>query len=108
MSGNWVHEYFDRKSSEWNIISFLEECDVESFTNKIGYYLTSLESIIDKKDGNRSIRARELHDRYKQVSSRIFLIKTCTVNEELVARLGSPGFLFVQVSRTSYEASVRA
>ena len=75
MSKNWVHEYFNRKSSEWNIRSFLEECDVESLTNKIGYYPTSLESIIDKKDGNRSIKARELHDQYKQASSRIFLIK---------------------------------
>jgi len=72
MSENYVHEYFDRKSSEWNIISFLEECDAETFTNKIGYYLTSLESIIDKKDGNRSIKARELHDRYKQASSEFF------------------------------------
>lgn len=72
MSKNWVHEYFDRKSSDWNIIDFLEECDAESFTNKIGYYLTSLESIIDKKDGNRSVKARQLHDQYKQASSTIF------------------------------------
>ncbi|PKK75932.1 hypothetical protein RhiirC2_845588 [Rhizophagus irregularis] len=31
---------------------FLEECSIETFTNKNGYYLTSLESIIEKKDGN--------------------------------------------------------
>ena len=56
-SRKWVHEYFDRRSSEWTITKFLEECDANLFTEKIGLYLTSLESIISNDDGNRSIKS---------------------------------------------------
>ncbi|PKY40108.1 hypothetical protein RhiirA4_394265, partial [Rhizophagus irregularis] len=29
------HKYFDRDSSNWNILDFLNVCDVEPFDNKI-------------------------------------------------------------------------
>jgi hypothetical protein len=67
MSENWVHEYFDRKSSEWNIISFFGEYDAESLNDKIGYYL---------------------NDRYKQKSSIIILLIK-NINKELVAPVRS-------------------
>ncbi|GET53530.1 hypothetical protein GLOIN_2v454155 [Rhizophagus irregularis DAOM 181602=DAOM 197198] len=61
-----VHEYFDRKSSDWTITGFLEECDAKLFTDQIGYYLTSLENIIETGSGNRRKKAQELYARYKQ------------------------------------------
>ncbi|PKK69813.1 hypothetical protein RhiirC2_747671 [Rhizophagus irregularis] len=83
-----VHEYFDRKSSDWTITGFLEECDAKLFTDQIGYYLTSLENIIETGSGNRRKKAQELYARYKQAKiSKIFVI---------------------QVSKTSYEASIGA
>ncbi|PKC11855.1 hypothetical protein RhiirA5_353762 [Rhizophagus irregularis] len=83
-----VHEYFDRKSSDWTITGFLEECDAKLFTDQIGYYLTSLENIIETGSGNRRKKAQELYARYKQAKiSKIFVI---------------------QVSKMSYEASIGA
>ena len=46
MTESRTHEYFDRKSSEWSITGFLEECEVESLELKIDRYLKSLEDII--------------------------------------------------------------
>ncbi|CAI2177529.1 19352_t:CDS:2 [Funneliformis geosporum] len=40
-----VHKYFDHKSSEWNILEFLNECEVESFDRKIYCYIKDLEDI---------------------------------------------------------------
>jgi hypothetical protein len=64
MSEKWVHEYFDRKSSDWTISEFHEECDANLFTNKIGYYLISLENIIEIDKVNRRKKAQELYDRF--------------------------------------------
>ncbi|CAG8571211.1 11365_t:CDS:10 [Funneliformis mosseae] len=41
------HKYFNRKPDDWNITDFLKECGVESFRDRIGCYLMSLESIIN-------------------------------------------------------------
>ena len=71
-SKKWVHEYFDHRSSEWNITEFLEECDANLFTEKIRRYLTSLESIISNDDENGSRKAQELYNHNKQESPRIF------------------------------------
>ena len=71
-----MHEYFDRKSSEWNIIGFLDECDdTQSFPDKIGYYLTSLQVIIKNESGKRHEKALQLFEKYKQASSRMLLAK---------------------------------
>ncbi|CAG8661512.1 9933_t:CDS:2, partial [Ambispora gerdemannii] len=55
---------------------FLNECDAELFTDKIGYYLTSLENIIKKENGKKREKAQELFDRYKQARTRIFFAKS--------------------------------
>ncbi|CAG8803952.1 18901_t:CDS:2, partial [Dentiscutata erythropus] len=55
MSKDRVHEYFNRKSSEWSVVNFLEEIDgVGLFNDRIGYYLASLEKLMDMDDGERN------------------------------------------------------
>ncbi len=54
-------------------------------------YLTSLENIVENDTGNRHEKAQELYARYKQESSRLFLVKN--IDRELVACQGSPRFL---------------
>ena len=33
-----IHKYFDKKSNEWGILDFLNECDIEIFEKKIDTY----------------------------------------------------------------------
>ncbi|CAG8629399.1 11710_t:CDS:2, partial [Dentiscutata heterogama] len=54
-----MNEYFKRKSSEWNISDFLEECGIEEFKQKIEVYLTSLKTIANTQQDKRSERAQE-------------------------------------------------
>ncbi|CAG8743803.1 10155_t:CDS:2 [Dentiscutata erythropus] len=61
MSKNIVHEYFNRKYTEWAIIGFLEECNIKSFRDNIGIYLTSLETIIKTENGRRREKAQQLY-----------------------------------------------
>ncbi|CAG8770647.1 23304_t:CDS:1, partial [Gigaspora rosea] len=61
-----MNEYFKRKSSEWNISDFLEECGIEEFKQKIEVYLTSLRTIANTQQDKRSERAQELLDNYKK------------------------------------------
>ncbi|RUS25343.1 hypothetical protein BC938DRAFT_472306 [Jimgerdemannia flammicorona] len=56
-----IHEYFKRKSSEWNILAFLEECDEEIYQSKISYYLKSLQRISQSEKGRRQERAKALN-----------------------------------------------
>lgn len=69
-----AHKYFNRnKPADWNITDFLDECGVESFRDKIGCYLTSLESIMNAgEDDERYKRASLLYDRYKKASTKDF------------------------------------
>ncbi|CAG8546339.1 9778_t:CDS:2 [Acaulospora morrowiae] len=65
---------------------FLDECnDVKTFHDKIGYYLTSLETIIKNEDGERYEKALQLYNQYKQAGSRILLVK---IKKEMVAWQG--------------------
>jgi len=73
-SEKWIHEYFDRRSSEWTITSFLDECEAQSFPNQIGQYLTSLETIAKNENGKRSEKALQLYKQYKQASIKMFLV----------------------------------
>ncbi|CAG8559811.1 9886_t:CDS:2, partial [Ambispora leptoticha] len=62
------HKYFDRKCSEWNILEFLDECELEPFGKKIECYLTSLEVIANCGTDRRRQLAQLLLDQYKQAS----------------------------------------
>ncbi|CAG8652257.1 1218_t:CDS:2 [Gigaspora margarita] len=67
------HKYFDRDSSNWNILDFLNACDVEPFDNKIDVYLKSLENIFDQEEDTRREKARALLDQYRTASNIFFL-----------------------------------
>ncbi|CAG8631064.1 12707_t:CDS:10, partial [Dentiscutata heterogama] len=69
-SGN-VHKYFERKASEWNIVGFLNECEIEPFERKIECYITSLEYIANSEKNRRGEMAQSLIDKYKKVSKRM-------------------------------------
>ena len=63
-----IHKYFSRKSSNWNITDFLEECDLEPYRKKIEEYLLSLKTIVKMEKDQRRENAQKLLDKYKQVS----------------------------------------
>ncbi|CAG8562152.1 3022_t:CDS:10 [Ambispora gerdemannii] len=52
MSENQAYEYFNRRHSEWNILGFLNYCDVEPFGIKIDYYLKCLETMVNREQGD--------------------------------------------------------
>ncbi|RIB16188.1 hypothetical protein C2G38_2247178 [Gigaspora rosea] len=54
-----IHEYFNRKSAEWTIIEFLNECKEEIFRKKIDSYLKLLQTIVDL-DPERKRKERTL------------------------------------------------
>ncbi|CAG8671667.1 5908_t:CDS:2, partial [Paraglomus occultum] len=103
-----IHEYFERKSSEWNIVDFLEECDRSSFSlrDKIGKYISSLETIVTTTEttDRRHERAQQLLKNYIQASIMIF-------NEKYMKRIWwrdkGPSKLLVSLksSKPSHEAS---
>ncbi|CAG8677465.1 13794_t:CDS:2, partial [Dentiscutata heterogama] len=54
MSENQAYEYFNRRHSEWNILGFLNYCDVEPFDIKIDYYLKCLETMVNREQGEKN------------------------------------------------------
>jgi len=67
-----INKYFNHKYSKWNIIGFLNECDLELFDRKIDEYLKSLEKINNEK-GMRQKKASQLLDRYRKACNDFFL-----------------------------------
>lgn len=72
MTEEYEHRYFDRKSSEWKIEDFLNECDIEEFDHKMGIYIRSLKSIAKSGEGVRKEQAQRLLNRYREASIRAF------------------------------------
>lgn len=68
-----IHKYFCRKSSDWRIIDFLNENDIEPFEKKIDVYIKSLNNIIALEKGKRRERALTLLEKYKEASREPFL-----------------------------------
>ncbi|CAB5373702.1 unnamed protein product [Rhizophagus irregularis] len=67
MSSKVPHEYFKKRASDWNIIGFLNTCELESFQQIIENYLSSLESIIIKTESShKREKAQFLYDKYKK------------------------------------------
>jgi hypothetical protein len=58
-----MHEYFNRKHTEWSINGFLNECNKEPFRLKEDIYLKSLVNII-KSDQERNVKGT-LFNKYK-------------------------------------------
>ncbi|CAG8588242.1 3265_t:CDS:2 [Paraglomus brasilianum] len=55
-----MHEFFNREPENWNILAFLEECNLPLFKQKIELYLTSLEAISDTQKAFGSVGAMTL------------------------------------------------
>lgn len=70
----YIHEYFDKKSADWNIMGFLDECTEKSYQLKINLYLKSLENIINNEQGSREKKAQLLYNKYKKVSKVLLYI----------------------------------
>ncbi|CAG8668754.1 4036_t:CDS:2, partial [Ambispora gerdemannii] len=71
-------------------LGFLDECDdAQSFPDKIGYYLTSLEIIIKNESGKRHEKALQLYEKNGGVA-------------------GTSKISVIQVSKSSHEASAGA
>ncbi|CAJ0838486.1 13504_t:CDS:2 [Entrophospora sp. SA101] len=63
-----MYEYFTHKSTDWNILDFLNKSDMETFDKKIEQYITCLETIVSNETGSRHERAQLLLNKYKQAS----------------------------------------
>ncbi|CAG8696577.1 1758_t:CDS:10, partial [Acaulospora morrowiae] len=63
-----LRDYFKQKCEKWEIIDFLNECDIESFDFMIDSYIKSLDVIVNIGQGEEQERAKELLDRYKKAS----------------------------------------
>jgi len=57
---------FQRKASNWNIIGFLNECDLEPYRQKIEEYIISLEMIVRTEKRQRKEQTWNLMDNYKK------------------------------------------
>ena len=68
MSVNKIHEFFNREPENWDILTFLEECNIPLFKQKIESYLTSLEVISNTQKGPKRERADKLLNLYRQAS----------------------------------------
>ena len=92
MSGKKTNKYFGRKTSDWNILEFLKECEEEPFDLKIDCYIKSLENISNREGDNcRREKAQALLDRYKKASIEILSLNI--VINDFLSRQDSDGFL---------------
>jgi len=48
-----MSNYFDRKSSKWDIVDFINETDIKSFDAAIDFYVKSLEKTSKNEQGVR-------------------------------------------------------
>ncbi|CAG8700585.1 9207_t:CDS:2 [Funneliformis caledonium] len=61
-----MSRYFDRDPSEWNIESFLENCDQKTTRAKLGLYTTCLSKIVKDENRPRREKAQILLDSIKK------------------------------------------
>jgi hypothetical protein len=67
MSRKYIHKYFEREASKWNILDFLNECDIEPFERKIDCYTSSLDIIVNNKEDRGCEKAQKLLEKYRGV-----------------------------------------
>src|ERR1043166_871597 len=53
------HEYFERNPEAWNIIDFLNECEIEPYDAKIDKYTKSLKAIANDQQGEKAEKAEK-------------------------------------------------
>ncbi|RUP44163.1 hypothetical protein BC936DRAFT_149855 [Jimgerdemannia flammicorona] len=69
--------YFSRKSTEWDIIGFLDESKEGSFEQKLDSYIKSLKTIANTEQGKRQEKAQLLIDNYKASDDFFFFSLKC-------------------------------
>nr|CAG8624472.1 6989_t:CDS:2 [Entrophospora candida] len=81
-----IHQYFNRRYSEWDITDFLQECELEDLGDKISVYVKSLKIIADANKGQRGNKAKELLARYREAEKSSELVNKfwMVVNEKLI------------------------
>ena len=75
MAGHKVHQYFKRKTVNWNVLGFLVACNLEPFDRKIECYILCLEAIVTREKGCRRDKAQMLLYQYKEVSIMTLFLK---------------------------------
>ncbi|CAG8772488.1 30134_t:CDS:2, partial [Racocetra persica] len=63
-SRNEHYGYFEQKPSKWDIIKFLEQCDLEPYGKKVDRYIRCLRCIACGEQKKRKEKAEELLRRY--------------------------------------------
>ncbi|CAG8700539.1 11976_t:CDS:2, partial [Acaulospora morrowiae] len=66
---NEHYEYFAQKPSKWDIIEFLEQCDLEPYGKKVDRYIRCLRCIARGEQKKRKEKAEELLRRYSKIHS---------------------------------------
>ncbi|CAG8735382.1 17893_t:CDS:2, partial [Acaulospora morrowiae] len=61
---NEHYGYFEQKPSKWDIIEFLEQCDLEPYGKKVDRYIRCLRCIARSEQKKRKEKAEELLRRY--------------------------------------------
>ncbi|CAG8668622.1 23488_t:CDS:2 [Cetraspora pellucida] len=65
-SRNEHYGYFEQKPSKWDIIEFLEQCDLEPYGKKVDRYIRCLRCIACGEQKKRKEKAEELLRRYSK------------------------------------------
>ncbi|RIA90151.1 hypothetical protein C1645_823714 [Glomus cerebriforme] len=73
----YIHEYFNQKYTDWDIIRYLDEFTEKSYQMKIGLYLKSLENIAEFDQGILKKKAQLLYDKYKKARSNQRIVTIC-------------------------------
>ncbi|CAG8473725.1 6931_t:CDS:2, partial [Paraglomus occultum] len=101
MSEHKLQKYFRQKSSDWNIIGFLNACKIELVEQKIECYLLCLEKIANNEKGCRATKAQELLKRYREASIFLYFWKNINGNNGVTSGFELP-LSFKAPSRSQY------
>src|SRR5687767_2966826 len=100
MSGHQIHQYFKRKTSNWNILGFLAACNPKPFDRRTECYVLCLEAIVAHEKGCRHDKAQLLFNLYKQASMMIILFEKLM---EIGGVTEAPSSTVIQGSELSHE-----
>uniref|UniRef100_A0A1D1ZHU0 Platelet-aggregating proteinase PA-BJ n=1 Tax=Anthurium amnicola TaxID=1678845 RepID=A0A1D1ZHU0_9ARAE len=79
-----MSRYFDRDPSEWNIESFLENCDQKTTRAKLGLYTTCLSKIVKDENRPRREKAQILLDSIKKDKAVRKMTKDWELNKPII------------------------
>ncbi|CAG8653751.1 16235_t:CDS:2 [Rhizophagus irregularis] len=104
-----IDKYFERKYTKWNIIDFLNECDIETFEGKIDHYLKSLRAIVDYEEGANQDKASGVTgDLFGSCHSSSSLSHKTSVRAHMTSSDDRPGPDYKDARNWEKRTSVRA